>query len=181
MRLQWQMWDSIISENEVDALVKKLDELPMKEAGVSASGNKDEKIRSSSVSFVSDPQIKANLRVFIEQANRSVFGFDLSTYSEVQYTKYFAEQNGHYGWHEDVLWDSSNMSDRKLSMTVQLSNSEDYKGGDFEFQGVQQPPSSKRNKGTVLVFPSYLVHRVTPVTEGTRKSLVAWFEGPRWR
>lgn len=74
---------------------------------------------------------------------------------------------------------------RKLSMSIQLSDSEDYEGGDFEFDSSFVPqapdPEALRKKGTVLVFPSFFLHRVTPVTKGARKSLVAWADGPLWK
>ena len=58
----------------------------------------------------------------------------------------------------------------------------DYEGGNFEFDGdIDQLPPEHKEKGTVIVFPSFYRHRVTPVTKGTRKVLVAWFEGPHWR
>ena len=56
----------------------------------------------------------------------------------------------------------------------------EYEGGDFEFDEVKTT-ADFRSKGTVLVFPSYLRHRVLPVTSGIRRSLVAWFVGPRWK
>lgn len=64
---------------------------------------------------------------------------------------------------------------------MQLSDSSEYEGGSFEFMEVEQPQEEAKTKGTALIFPSYLQHRVTPVTEGVRKSLVAWFSGPRWQ
>ena len=181
MRAEWQMWDRAIPAQEVDLLIDKLEQLSFEEAGVSALGKKESCIRRSSISWVHDDAIKATLWTYIQQANRSSFNFDVTPFCEVQYTKYFAAENGHYDWHEDVLWDSQNMYDRKLSMTVQLSAPDEYDGGEFEFQRAEQPPAGRKNKGTILVFPSYLTHRVKPVTRGVRKSLVAWFEGPRWR
>jgi PKHD-type hydroxylase len=75
------------------------------------------------------------------------------------------------------------MNDRKLSITIQLSDSDDYEGGNFILDRQYQQPDSKdlRTKGTILVFPSPIKHKVTPVTKGIRKSLVAWVEGPKWR
>ena len=62
---------------------------------------------------------------------------------------------------------------------MQLSDPTDYEGGDFIFSEVETPANSKQ-KGTVLIFPSYLSHKVLPITSGVRRSLEAWFEGPRW-
>ena len=68
-------------------------------------------------------------------------------------------------------------------MTVQLSNGDDYEGGDFQLRdGTGEGlDNSIYNRGSILVFPSFLLHRVTPVTSGTRKTLVAWFEGKRFK
>lgn len=117
---------------------------------------------------------------FIQYANREAFGFDIQKICDIQYTEYHAEEGGKYDWHTDVFWHEERPFDRKLSMTIQLSESDDYEGGDFEFNECENPENS-RTRGTVLVFPSYLQHRVTPITKGVRKSLVAWFEGPRWK
>ena len=91
-----------------------------------------------------------------------------------------ANDRDHYDWHHDVQWHGQSQHDRKLSMTIQLTESDAYQGGDFEFEEVHTN-ADFRSEGTVLIFPSYLRHRITPVTQGERKALVAWFYGPRWR
>jgi PKHD-type hydroxylase len=73
--------------------------------------------------------------------------------------------------------------ERKLSFTVQLSDSDAYTGGDLEFLEVPSSPELReqlRQKGTVIVFPSFLQHRVTEITEGQRHALVSWREGKQW-
>ena len=89
-------------------------------------------------------------------------------------------QGSFYDWHYDVNWKGESAYDRKLSICVQLCNPSEYEGGNFEFDEVKTT-ADFRSKGTVLVFPSYLRHRVLPVTSGIRRSLVAWFVGPRWK
>ena len=106
--------------------------------------------------------------------------FSAECRAEMQVAEYSAEGGGHYGWHHDVEWNGQGGRDRKLSVTVQLSAPTDYVGGDFDFEEVKTT-ANFRAKGTVLVFPSYLRHAIHPVTAGTRKALVAWFLGPRWR
>ena len=84
----------------------------------------------------------------------------------------------------DSYLGSGELSDRKLSMTIQLSDSHEYEGGDFKFRDdITNLPTKEqlRKKGTVLIFPSFLYHSVQPVTKGIRKSLVTWIEGPAWR
>ena len=67
---------------------------------------------------------------------------------------------------------------RKLSITVQLSDPSDYEGGDLQFLITREPVTAKREKGNAIVFPSFMIHQVKPVTKGVRYSLVCWCSGP---
>ena len=102
----------------------------------------------------------------------------------------------YYGWHTDSSgWyyekEKQNGLIRKLSVTVSLSDPEDYEGGLLEFDTrIQDEPNGKSNivpckqilpKGSICVFPSFTHHRVSPVTKGKRLSLVQWNLGPEWR
>ena len=102
---------------------------------------------------------------------------------DVQYTKYYGHNKGHYNPHVDTFWANDYSAyDRKISITVQLSDSDDYEGGDFSFVDDSSPDRNHlREKGSVLVFLSPIRHVVKPVTAGERRSLVAWLEGPKWR
>jgi PKHD-type hydroxylase len=70
---------------------------------------------------------------------------------------------------------------RKLSLSVQLSEPEDYEGGSLLLYNGEEPMTLPKTRGTGLFFPSYSLHEVTPVTKGIRYSLVAWFLGPRFK
>jgi len=178
-RINWQMWQGAVSSEECDALIKKLKDVP-KEKGATYNDSND--IRKSNISWVADPNIKLLLWQYAQQANRVAFGFDVTSVGDVQFTEYSAEYEGKYDWHHDVDWLGKNAFDRKISLVLQLSDSDSYEGCDFEFLEVQNPePKELKAKGTVICFPSYISHRVTEITKGTRHSLVAWFEGPRWR
>jgi len=109
------------------------------------------------------------------EVNRQ-YRFDIETVEEMQLACYAP---GHfYDWHMDI--GKGSLSTRKLSVSLQLSDPADYEGGDLELQYREGGPAS-RAIGTVIVFPSYLSHRVTPVTRGERWSLVAWVHGPPFR
>lgn len=138
-------------------------------------------VRRSKIGWINNEHLLMFLYRFVNQANMESFQVDVNMWADMQYTIYDAGDKGHYDWHEDTHFLQSSDLDRKLSVTVQLSDGSEYEGGDFELLGVNLPTAALKTKGTVLVFPSYLKHRVTPVTKGTRKSLVAWFEGPHWR
>lgn len=116
------------------------------------------------------------LGLMFAQANRH-YGLELIGLVEaLQYTVYGPGQ--HFDWHIDL--GSGQISARKLSMTVQLSESADYTGGALEFINAPSP-SAAREIGTATVFPSYLAHRVAPVQSGVRRSLVAWAYGPAFK
>jgi len=121
----------------------------------------------------------AGILMYVAKLENLSYGFDLSALRELQITKY--NVGGKYDWHHDVI--PVYPCQRKLSMIIQLSDGSEYEGGDFEFRDdTTEPIASKlRDKGSILIFPSMMMHRVTPITEGVRKSLVAWVEGPAWR
>ncbi|MDB2656544.1 2OG-Fe(II) oxygenase [Crocinitomicaceae bacterium] len=76
---------------------------------------------------------------------------------------------------------AAEISARKLSVTVQLSDPDEYEGGDLEFMINHKTVKAPRKKGTIVVFPSFIMHRVTPITKGTRQSIVGWVSGPPYR
>lgn len=112
------------------------------------------------------------------EANTAMWNLDVSGYHDhFQYTTYYGG-GGHYDWHTDV---GPGMANRKISVVLQLSNPEDYTGGDLELNGgggIIRPP---KDLNTLVIFPSFVLHRVTPVLTGTRKSLVIWLSGPPLR
>ena len=137
---------------------------------------------------MNDRFIYREVQPFIHQANRLAnWNFDWNFSESCQFTKY--KLNQFYDWHADS-WDSPyNNPDnpdthgkiRKLSVTCSLSSPEDYEGGELEFQfRNQDDPTVTRKcteilpRGSVVVFPSFVWHRVRPVTKGTRYSLVIW-------
>ena len=96
----------------------------------------------------------------------------------IQFTEYDSAYDGYYDWHIDTGGKELS-SNRKLSMSVQLSDPSEYEGG--ELQVVKETNVLKKNRGSAFIFPSYLLHRVTPVTKGTRYSLVCWISGHPFR
>lgn len=120
-------------------------------------------------------------RVF--RANRQNFRFHLEGYDIndlPRVFKYSAERKDHYVWHRDTLTIPSKESERKLSFSIQLSDPNSYQGGDLEFLP-DMPGIYKRAQGSLLIFPSYLTHRVSAVTQGTRYVIVGWIHGPMFK
>lgn len=113
----------------------------------------------------------------VQQANEAKYKFKLSgfmNYDAPMIMQYNAP-SGHYDWHVDL---GKNVPNRKLSFTIQLSNPEDYEGGDLEFVGTDVKTEAFRQRGTCIIFPSFLPHRITPVTKGIRNAIVGWIHGP---
>ena len=124
---------------------------------------------------------------FIKMANKDNFLYDISDIENdlIQYTQY--NKGDFYKWHTDMDICDINEPDqlvRKLSFTLQLTNEDEYTGGNLEFADFDDSSytfSVPKSRGTVIVFDSRVPHRVTPVESGIRKSLVGWVVGKRWR
>lgn len=110
-------------------------------------------------------------------ANKASWNFTLTGMTErVQLTQYSADNSGHFDWHIDL--GAGPLSKRKISMSILLSDPNDYEGGDLEFFTGRKENFAGRKQGTAILFPSYLPHRVTPVTRGVRRSMIMWVSGP---
>ena len=152
--------------------------------------------RKSDLVWLNDKWIYKELHPYVHEANRAAgWNFDWERSESCQFTKY--KLNQYYDWHCDS-WDKPYQRDdinhpehgriRKLSMTCQLTDGSEYKGGDLEFDFRNTDEGSQpriceeiRKKGSVIIFPSFVWHRVKPVTAGTRYSLVVWHIGRPFR
>jgi len=142
------------------------------------SKNIPSKERDSKIAWLY-PGLKTNwiferLTNIIVSLNEQFFKFDLFGLSEgCQFTHYKAP-GAHYGKHMDQI---ANMGVRKLSITLQLSDSTTYQGGEFYVYGDNDGTKLPSNQGTLILFPSYVLHEIKPVTKGERYSLVTWITG----
>jgi PKHD-type hydroxylase len=110
--------------------------------------------------------------------NSQYYRFDLTGFGEgLQLTHYDQAESGMYGWHQDY---GGGMS-RKLSLVLQLSDPANYEGGNLQVMTSGNPINVRKQRGLVAVFPAYVLHQVTPVTQGNRQSLVAWVSGPAFK
>lgn len=177
VRQNWLYWKGAL---DVEPILNYASQASKTEATTFGGDSKSHR-RSEVAWLTGNEQIVNTIWAFMEEAHKSFRVQILRQKTEIQYTEYHATNRGKYDWHHDVDWNNPSGLDRKLSVTVQLSDPSEYEGGDFQFMEVEQPSEEAKTKGTVLMFPSYLQHRVTPVTDGVRKSLVLWFTGPRWQ
>jgi len=157
--------------------------------------------RNSDLVWLNDTWIYKELHPYVHEANKKAgWNFDWERSESCQFTKY--KHNQYYDWHcdsWDKAYDRKDLNHpehgriRKLSMTCQLTDGSEYKGGELEFDFRNYDPhmrdESKHRvqckeilpKGSIIVFPSFVWHRVKPVTSGTRYSLVVWHLGNQIR
>lgn len=115
------------------------------------------------------------------KANKEMFGYDLWFNTEtIQYTTYDSKVQGEFPTHTDSIL-FGKPSTQKLTVVVGLTDSSAYEGGMLEIDLTKQQLQYKLSAGQVIIFPSMVNHRVTPVTSGIRKTLVTWYSGPMWR
>jgi len=180
-RDNWQLFTAAIDKEMCESLISTFSKI---EPVNGTTYNAGDGHRKSKVRWVhGEPVIEDMLLRFVHEANAIAFNVDIQPeMREMQFTEYEASYSGKYDWHHDINWENSKNYDRKLSMVVQLSDPDTYEGGRFEFSEVETPQIEDwKQQGSILIFPSYLLHRVTEVTKGVRYSLVSWVRGPRWR
>ena len=162
---------------------KSIIEMGLKNLSPAQLANKTIKpdIRKSDVCFIQPDNenewIFQRITDGVLAINKEIFNFDLEVFPVLQFTRYVSP-DGKYDKHIDI---TLNAERRKLSITVQLSESDVYEGGELLLWTSSKPIETLKNLGTMIAFPSYVLHEVTPVTKGTRYSLVAWVEGPQFR
>jgi len=181
-------WQEGFTDEEIDNIIAIGESRRISEASVGADENKklNGKIRKSKISWIDNAQdsgwLYDRLAYICRKLNGEFFNFDLFGFTEdMQFTIYNGEDEGHYDFHIDMFEPGGDVSERKLSMVVQLTDPEKYEGGDLQIYCSNGCQNVTKQKGLTAVFPSYLLHKVTPVTSGIRRSLVIWVSGPPFK
>lgn len=173
-----------LSPAECDSLVALAGQARMADAGL-VGGTKAHDLRRADLVWLDDlpgtAPVMQHLVRLVAGVNRDHFGAELDDFAEsAQIARYGAERQGHFGWHSDI-GRGALAARRKLTVVVQLSDPADYDGGLLELWPDANVATAPRERGTAAVFPAFALHRVTPVTRGTRWSLTLWAHGPAWR
>ena len=200
-----------LPEDIVDILDKDLADnfdLTMNESKLMGDNIRKDKRNSDNAWISTDHWISGFLWHYVNKANQDNFLYDLTHIDgeSLQYTRYAKGQ--YYNWHNDAgmsqlykpMYDrnsgdsylnENNHKDfitrncemiRKLSFTLQLSDPDDYEGGNVEFiDDTNKNFIGPRQRGTIILFDSRTQHRVNEVTKGVRRSIVGWVLGPRWK
>ena len=187
-----------ISKELVDLIEKDLNELNKNLEQAKTFGGITLEKRDSRTSWIPSQHWTVGLSYhYVLRANRENFLYDITGFDgeSMQYTSY--EKGEYYGWHNDasievsfkptenrqenfVVTNSEQI--RKLSFILQLSDPDDYEGGEIQFMNNDSTTFfAPKTRGTVVVFDSRLQHRVKKIISGHRKSIVGWVVGPRWK
>jgi PKHD-type hydroxylase len=178
----WTWRENVFSDSDLDKIIQL--GLEAKLHDVTVNITKDSSYRSSHIAWLDteDPEydwIYATLAPLIKEVNDEYFNFDLTHILPLQFTAYDETYQGHYHAHLDLGRSAPN---RKLSFSLQLSDPYSHEGGALQFPyNRTEPEIAPRARGKIIFFPSYMLHEVTPVTQGTRYSLVGWVAGPLFR
>lgn len=177
-------WEDAFTEQQLDWLQQKAREATEKaQIGGGEGGKVNDKIRRSELNWLNkDPEcawVFERLAHVVASLNADYFGFELTGFGEaLQLTNYHEARQGTYTWHQDF---GSLGTSRKLSMVLQLSDPNEYEGGELQILTSKEPTSIQKKRGLITVFPAWTLHQVTPVVKGTRQTLVAWISGPAFK
>lgn len=177
-------WEGAFTDQELDTLQRKAAEATTPaEIGNRNKEQVHKGVRRSQISWMSNNSdttwVFERLAEVAASLNSQFFRFDLTGFGEVlQLTNYDHSEHGMYGWHQD--YNTGSIS-RKLSLVLQLTDPSEYEGGNLQIMTTGVPETVRKQRGLVVAFPSYVLHQVTPVTQGSRQSLVAWVSGPAFK
>lgn len=174
---------NLFSNAELQNIIE-LSDKNLQKSNFSINHKYDNEVRNSLNSFCrineNTKWIFDRFNYIISEVNYNYYMFDLIGYDYYQYTEY--RESGHYEWHMDTAIDE-NMPCRKLSLSLLLNDPEkDFEGGELCITtNLSEQKGIEMKKGEIAIFPSFLMHKVTPVTRGIRKSLVIWVIGPKFK
>lgn len=180
-------WRNAFTADEISKLIEICETFPKVDATINSEGGTiDTEIRDTQIAWI--PQNNETIWFYdrlswiARQLNGEFYKFDLFGFAEdFQYSVYNEKSNGHYTWHRDAGFLSNGTPPRKLTLVLQLSDPSEYEGGNLELLTSPAANIVDKERGMVVAFPSYNLHRVTPVTKGIRKTLVVWVCGPAFK
>jgi PKHD-type hydroxylase len=177
----YQSMPDAFNDKECDRILEIGEKLQAEQAKIEDQ-DQDLMMRNNTIRWI--PLVAATKGLY-ERLGRLVIGANNQIWnmrvdgmvSEVQFTEY-TDEGSHYDWHMD--YGPGQCQTRKLSISIQLSDPKDYEGGNLEFASARVDQEQLRKRGAAIIFPSFMLHRVTPIISGKRRSLVAWVDGPTY-
>ena len=178
------VWKDVFTPKELDAIEALGDALMPMRAEIAGRADNTEKLRMTRVAWMERKSetewLYARLEELVLHLNKEFYSFDLFGLVEAfQFTVYDDQEGGHYSWHVDL--GGHDVEPRKISISLQLTDPSRYQGCDLVLEAGNGTYTAERARGALIAFPSYVLHRVTPIESGVRKSLVIWVSGPPFR
>jgi PKHD-type hydroxylase len=175
--------ENVLTDEDIQKIEDAASEFEVMEGTVIGNLDNGEKPegRKSNISWIAPNNntswLYQKIHSTVLSINKQYYHFDIEGIEAIQYTTYDAP-DGAYNMHID--YNPNSIVHRKISLTIQLSDDNSYEGGDLIVypSSFDMPFKSLRKKGSMTSFLSHMIHEVTPVTKGTRKSLVVWVGGP---
>jgi len=181
-------WQDFLSPDQINQILALPQWLNTDQAQVGGHsvGTVKKEIRRTDVSWLGVTEdtlpIWQSISNAVAEVNRQYFHFDLDGFYEpAQLGLYTEKEKDHYNWHTDASMCDSK-TPRKLSMVLSLSDPHEFEGGELQVKiDSDEIKTLELVKGRAWFFPSWVLHRVTPVTKGVRRSLVLWVGGPPFK
>jgi hypothetical protein len=171
----YRVYPNMFDKEFCDNLIMRLSEQQITQAAVGEENTINKTIRDVNlVNLPSDRGIGAALTGIAIATNHESYKFSVTHSNQTDFLRY--DVNGHYHTHLDTMLNPSMENCRKLTTLLFLND--DFEGGQLFLQVSAKKHYPFQKTGTVLVFPSFLLHGVEPVTNGTRYSIVNWLVGP---
>lgn len=184
-------WPSVLTKEECESIIKSADDSKWlennkwKQAGVTEKAIINLELRETKIKWLDTMSpLGCLMQAYLNAANHYAgWNYDIRYMEKVQIGKYSEEENSFYDWHIDTSVPNSNEEQRKLSISLLLSDPKEYEGGRLEFKELTKEQNEKLlpTRGSIVVFPSFIDHRVTPVTKGIRYSAVTWMIGNKFK
>jgi PKHD-type hydroxylase len=179
-------WHGLFGVAELDRLERHCDGLALEQARVTGDGYNS--IRTTKVAWVhrnseATENLYRKMEEIVLRLNAEHFRSELSGLTTLQYAVYSQSEAGYFDWHIDYGRDPNDPTQepRKITLSLQLSDATSYDGCDLEVRAAHLIDVAPRQRGALVAFRANALHRVTPITRGIRKSLVAWAAGPEYR
>lgn len=195
MKNTYMFYEGVVSPEICESIIKRFDkeQFSSGQVGYGGQGGRvDTNIRDTAIQWApKNDLVECILTRFIMQANQeALWNFDITEPEQVQIGRY--KENQFYKQHIDCYIKGGDiiatgngggivipmLSQRKISASLLLNDESDYEGGDLM---ILNETVKAKKQGTIIVFPSFMAHHVTPVTRGVRYSAVCWMAGPKWK
>lgn len=189
MKGEWCYFKSYFSKEWCDDILNSFEDSDYNESYLGETDStQDKSFRNSKIAWLDQNDLTwdtvyKDIWTVQRRANQDWFGFHVEGSENIQLSRYDGENNEWYGKHRDTFFLTSSPTQRKLSAIIQLTDPNEYEGGDFTLFDCESFPNRDdiRQQGTIIFFPSFTFHQANPVTKGVRHSLALWFNGPHWR